>query len=366
VAVTKTKKNTGRRPATSRKKKSSRKRKSGGCAKKLLLLLVGIIILFVVVFLFRGRIEEKLAGWFYGHETSFVPKEYNFDGALYIGKVRKNVPDGPGIMQLEGGAVLAGTWKNGKKYGIFRESDNRGKSTFTLWENDVCVGLANTPKCLKYRGKTVFQNGMFGIDVSKYQPEYWGAMAICVNDNGTLASDIKVAQWIPIEFVIIKASGGRADIDRQYQYHSEMAEILDIPQGAYHVINTGVDISRQVDVFLQQIEEVKLAFPPILDIEGSTLEIPQATFERWEPKYIEWLELVEQRSGIRPMIYCCHNFYKAYAKGSRLEKYDFWIADYSYREIPETCRLRQISEHGRISGWDAEVDIDVLFNKKNQ
>ncbi len=364
MAIIKSTKNTRRKPTTRRRKKSSRKRKSRGWAKRLLFIFVGLLVIALIAFLFRGRIEEKLAGWFYGHETSFVPKHYNFDGALYIGKVRKGVPDGPGILQLEGGTVLAGTWKNGKKDGIMRESDVHGKSTFTLWEDDVCVGPANTIAHLKHRGKEVFQHGKFGIDVSRYQPEYWGAMAICIHEDGSLASDIDVNQWIPIEFVIIKASGGRADIDRQYQYHSEMAEILDIPQGAYHVINPGVDVDKQVDVYLSQIEEVKLAFPPILDIEGSTLEIPQETFERWEPLYLEWLEGVEKRLGIRPMIYCCHDFYKAYAQGSRLAKYDFWIADYSYRDIPEQCRLRQISEHGRISGWDAEVDIDVLLKQQ--
>lgn len=354
-------KNTSRRSSSKRKRTSSLTRKLKRWAKKLVYTVISLFILFLVIFNYRGRIVEKISKWIYGHETSFVPKEYNFDGAIYIGSVKHNVPHGSGVMQLEGGTVLAGTWKNGKKDGIFRESDIRGNSTFTLWANDQCIGNANINVKLKRHERTRFKNGMLGIDVSKYQPEYWGAMAICVNESGSLASNTDVKQWIPVEFVIIKASGGRADIDRQYQYHSEMAEILDIPQGAYHVINPGVDVSKQVEVYLRQIEEVKLDFPPILDIEGSTLEISRSTFERWEPIYIEWLETVERALGISPLIYCCHDFYKNFAVGSKLEKYDFWIADYSSGEIPEHCRLRQISEHGRIAGWDADVDIDVLI-----
>ena len=114
------------------------------------------------------------------------------------------------------------------------------------------------------RGKSLYDNAKFGIDVSKYQPEYWGAMAICVNGSGTLSYDLNVEQWVPVDFVIMKASEGITIIDRQYQYHSEMADILDIPQGAYHVISTKTDVYDQVQLYLNQIQEVNLAFPPIL------------------------------------------------------------------------------------------------------
>ena len=238
------------------------------------------------------------------HESPFVPNKYSFDGALFIGNVMNNHPEGPGIMQLEGGAVLAGTWKDGKKEGIFRESNAQHKTTFTLWENDVCIGKAKTLKSIR-RNKKLYDKAKFGIDVSKYQPEYWGAMAICVNESGTLSADLNVEQWVPVDFVIMKASEGITIIDRQYQYHSEMADILDIPQGAYHVISTKTDVYDQVELYLKQIQEVNLAFPPILDIEGSTKEISPEQFQHFEPIYIDWLEQVEKFTGHRPMVYCC-------------------------------------------------------------
>ena len=142
-----------------------------------------------------------------------------------------------------------------------------------------------------------------------------------------------------------------------------MADILFIPQGAYHVINTNVSIDAQIEVYLNQIQDVDLAFPHILDIEGSTKEIKPSDFARYEPLYLEWLQGVEQQTHVRPIIYCCHDFYKAYGRDSRLAQYDFWIADYTSSDLPSTCYMRQISETGRLAGWNSYVDIDVLLNR---
>jgi GH25 family lysozyme M1 (1,4-beta-N-acetylmuramidase) len=53
----------------------------------------------------------------------------------------------------------------------------------------------------------------------------------------------------------------------------------------------------------------------------------------------------------------------AYGKNSKLKQYDFWIASYGSNVFPSSCRLRQISDRGRIAGWNADVDIDVLMYK---
>ena len=343
-----------------RKKKKSRKGK--GWKRFIIFAFLLLSVISLVLFCSRKKIEDTIVRWTMARETPFVPNKYSFDGALFIGNVVNNHPEGPGIMQLEGGAVLAGTWKDGKKEGIFRESDAKHKTTFTLWENDECIGKAKTLSSIR-RGKSLYDKAKFGIDVSKYQPEYWGAMAICVNGSGTLSYDLNVEQWVPVDFVIMKASEGITIIDRQYKYHSEMADILDIPQGAYHVISTKTDVYDQVQLYLNQIQEVNLAFPPILDIEGSTKEISPEQFKKYEPIYIDWLEQVEKFTGHRPMVYCCYDFYMAYGKNSKLNQYDFWIASYGSNVFPASCRLRQVSDRGRIAGWNADVDIDVLIYK---
>jgi GH25 family lysozyme M1 (1,4-beta-N-acetylmuramidase) len=114
---------------------------------------------------------------------------------------------------------------------------------------------------------------------------------------------------------------------------------------------------------VSQIQEVNLAFPPILDIEGSTKEISPEQFKKYEPIYIDWLEQVEKFTGHRPMVSCCYDFYMAYGKNSKLKQHDFWIASYGSDVFPSSCRLRQISDRGRIAGWNADVDIDVLMYK---
>ena len=196
-----------------RKKKKSRKGK--GWKRFIIFMFLCLGVISLVLFCSRKMIQDTIVRWTMARETPFVPNKYSFDGALFIGNVMNNHPEGPGIMQLEGGAVLAGTWKDGKKEGVFRESDAQHKTTFTFWENDVCIGKAKTLKSIR-RDKNLYDKAKFGIDVSKYQPEYWGAMAICVNGSGTLSADLNVEQWVPVDFVIMKASEGITIIDRQY------------------------------------------------------------------------------------------------------------------------------------------------------
>ena len=139
------KKNTKAKTSKRKKKKS---RKGKGWKRIIIFAFLFLSVISLVLFCSRKKIEDTIVRWTMARETPFVPNKYSFDGALFIGNVVNNHPEGPGIMQLEGGAVLAGTWKDGKKEGIFRESDAKHKTTFTLWENDECIGKAKTLKSI--------------------------------------------------------------------------------------------------------------------------------------------------------------------------------------------------------------------------
>ena len=40
----------------------------------------------------------------------------------------------------------------------------------------------------------------------------------------------------------------------------------------------------------------------------------------------EWLRIVEEHYGVRPIIYTYNNYYIDYLKGHGLDDYDYWIA----------------------------------------
>ena len=305
--------------------------------------LVVSVVAVILLLRFGGAVGGK----------EFVPRQYELEGALWMGELRHDKPHGPGVMQLDDGTVLAGTWHNGVRVGVGRESDVKGRTTYITESGDEL-------RLSRLKGAT--EGDRLGIDLSHHQRIYWGAMMIALNADGTLSDHSQSDHWVPVDFVIAKASEGKNVKDDLFHYHAQMADLLCIPLGAYHVLNPKRNAQEQVDNFLKQIEEVRLSFPPVLDIEGSTRQISEEKFTKvYEPVCVEWLKEVERRTGVRPMIYCCRDFYEHYGSSSQLASYRFWIASYGGNvSWPQGCRLRQISETGRLSGWDCPVDIDLL------
>lgn len=285
------------------------------------------------------------------HVTVFVPQRHQLEGAEFLGELRRGQPDGPGILLLSDGAVMAGTWHEGQREGVFRQIDNERHVSYARWHRDQLAEVI-TP---------VSEPGVhYGVDLSHYQPEAWASMMICVRPDGRLAKDDDVRAWRPVEYVLLKATEGRDVVDPRFDYHSEMAELLRIPQGAYHVYSSHSAPKAQADNYLNALRDVPLDFPAILDIEGSSREIPADVFREQEPAYVEWLQYVTRRTGRRPVIYCCYDFWQHYGRDTRLADYDFWVARYRGKFPPE-CKFRQVSDRGRLAGWVSDVDVDVII-----
>ena len=341
---------------TGKKKKTSGRRSkhpSGSMHRVWRYLITGLAIV-MLGWLAWGCFGPKTSR---GKVIPFEPKHYQLEGAIYTGRLSHGKPDGPGVMQLSDGSVMAGTWNRGLREGVFRYSSAEHVTTFALWKGDKAVEAVEPLRD---------QGALYGVDISHYQNEAWGAMMICVDDKGKpiRKKDSDVNAWRSVDFVIIKATEGSDMRDSRYAYHSEMADILDIPQGAYHVFSSKGDVIAQVDNYMNVINGVHQDFPAVLDIEGSSREIPQSLFSEQEDSYVLWLETIAQRTGRKPMIYCCHDFYKHYGRNTKLSAYDFWIADYNEKAQMNDCHLRQITDKGCMSGWAQYVDVDVLTSVK--
>lgn len=268
------------------------------------------------------------------------------DTSTFVGQTRNGQPDGIGVMTHADGSAEAGRWADGKKDGLVRTYAN-GKTSFALWRKGA---LAQTIHPIR-------SEHPYGIDVSAFQPEHWGAMLIRTTPDGSLTPTGE--SYRPVDFVIIKASGGDTDIDSRYHLHSAMASALGIPQGAYHFFTPLIDAQQQADVFLSQIADTPLAFPPILDVEGDWFQIP-GVFRLIEPEIAKWLDYVRQKTGVRPLIYCNSNFYMSFGKSECFKSHDFWLAAYT-ETAPSGGVMWQCSDEGRLVDWNANVDIDILF-----
>ena len=76
----------------------------------------------------------------------------------------------------------------------------------------------------------------------------------------------------------------------------------------------------------------------------------------------EWLTLVEEHYGVKPIIYTNADFYKHHL-GSDFDTYPLWVAHYLQKHQPRISRkwsFWQHSEQGRVNGISSKVDFNVF------
>ena len=186
-----------------------------------------------------------------------------------------------------------------------------------------------------------------GIDVSRYQS--------IINWKEVKDMEIK---GIKIGFVFMKATEGVGNVDPQFRRNWLKSQEMDIPTGAYHFFIPGKDAKRQANNFMQIVNLKKGDLPPVLDIEiGRRLTVP-----KMQAEVKIWLDAVEKKYGVKPIIYTNVDFYQKYFQQG-FEEYPLWIAHYlqpNKPRIDNTWLFWQHSESGRVNGIKAPVDFNVF------
>ena len=139
--------------------------------------------------------------------------------------------------------------------------------------------------------------------------------------------------------------------------------------GAYHFFSTYTPPAEQASFFLKQTHGMRGDLAPMLDVEPSHKQIERiggrdVLFNRM----LQWLHIVEQRTGRRPVLYVSQLFvndYLSYAPESLL-KYKMWIARYSEYKPYVHLEYWQLTPEGRVRGIHGEVDINVFNGSKAQ
>ena len=132
-------------------------------------------------------------------------------------------------------------------------------------------------------------------------------------------------------------------------------------RGSYHFMHlTSSSVEEQVDNFLDYIVYEEGDFPPVLDIEV-TKQAESIGIDATKHKVLKWLELVENRLGIKPIIYTSANFKKDFLSSSDFDKYDFWIAHYKNTEPDfKGYKFWQFTDKGILHGNDIAVDVNIF------
>ena len=186
-----------------------------------------------------------------------------------------------------------------------------------------------------------------GIDVSRYQQQI----------NWKDVKEMRVKN-ISLAFAFIKATEGTDRVDAQFHRNMPAAEKAGLTRGAYHFFIGSLSGKAQALNYLETVDLGKGDLPPVLDVESAN----GASAEDLQQRIADWLEIVEKKYKIKPIIYSNIDFYKTFLAG-RFDNYPLWIAHYLEKDKPRINRswiFWQHNESGNVNGIRTKVDFNVF------
>lgn len=277
------------------------------------------------------------------------------DKSEYDGQFKNLSPDGYGTIRYTNGSFYRGMWKAGSKTGIGLFIDSIGNKSFGLWDKGLIhkktMNVNVDKKC-------------FGIDLSHHNKiSDWGNMALYGKQKDGFVHTVMPENnfhFLPVDFVFLKATEGATIRDKNYLSNMANAKKYHKKRGSYHFMHlTSSSVEEQVDNFLDYLVFEKGDLPPVLDIEV----IKQAEsigIDKTKEKVLKWLKLVENKIGVKPIIYTSTNFKKNYLSSSEFDAYDFWIAHYKNSEPDyKKYKIWQFTDKGKLHGNNISVDVNL-------
>lgn len=267
---------------------------------------------------------------------------------------------GHGSYQHTDGSYYEGHWEHDMRngFGFCVSNDNLRAG---VWRND------------RFRGERMNYHSerIYGIDISRYQHEKgrrqyaidWNRLRIVSLGNRISEERITGTIDYPVSFVYIKASEGISIVNRHFTADYENCRRRAIPVGAYHFFSTKQRPQDQAAHFLKSARLQRGDLPPMLDIEPSDAQIrqmggPEVLFRNIRT----WLDIVERRVGVRPLLYVNQRFVNNWLdQAPDLKRdYQFWIARYGDYKPDIHLAFWQMTDNGRVSGITPNVDIDAF------
>ena len=194
-----------------------------------------------------------------------------------------------------------------------------------------------------------------------------------VPPNLTHVIGIDVSVWTKVKwarldrtfvaFAFIKATEGTDKLDPDFEKNWSGAKSANIIRGAYHFFRPNQEAAAQATHFIQHVRLEAGDLPPVLDIENVVGAKVPADLAR---RIRIWLELIEQMTGRKSIIYTSPNFWNEHLT-DEFGEYPLWLANYetpSPTAIPKgwkTWTFWQYSEQATVVGIDGKVDT-TLFN----
>ena len=288
----------------------------------------------------------------------------------YYGEFNHDKADGHGAYQTPDGSYFEGHWEADRRNGFGLElltpNGQEPRLKVGEWEKDKFQG-----ERMRYTTERIY-----GIDIARYQHGkgrrpvaiQWNKLRIThVGKHGS--HNVSGTADYPISFVYIKSTEGISVRNKFYSGDYVQARKYGIRTGAYHFWSVRTSGASQAEFFLKHTRFNKGDLPPVLDIEPTKAQIAQMGGAESMFRHIRtWLKMVEQKVGVKPVLYVNQMFVNNYlVKEDDLKRnYSVWIARYSEYKPDIRLTYWQLCPDGRVSGIQGDVDINVFNGYKSQ
>lgn len=205
-----------------------------------------------------------------------------------------------------------------------------------------------------FRWKAIYGEGVYpsgysvhGIDISRYQ----GIIDWEVLRNANIKN-------VPVSFVFMKGTEGVSIVDDNFNLNFYESHKNGLLRGVYHFYTPDVDGRRQAEFYMKQVHLEPGDLPPVLDVEkAGDLSVSQLQRE-----VRKWLDLVEKRYGVKPIIYSGYKFKQKYLNDSVFNQYPFWIAHYYVEKLAYRGKWHfwQYTDCGQVAGIKGPVDCNIF------
>lgn len=258
--------------------------------------------------------------------------------------------------------------KDGKEFFVFQdveENSYRAELLENVPRNTYDFSKLHTDEQTGFKTYEDEENGVtsrIGIDVSEFQGE---------------DIDWKQVRESGIEFVIIRlgyrAYGETGELVLDDMFDRNMQGALDagLDVGVYffsQAITPGEAV-EEAEFVLEHVRGYEIDGPIVYDteeIKGDTARTDNNTRQEFTNYCKVFCDTIEQ-AGYDPMIYANMKWMAFTLDMEQLADYDFWYADYhDVPQCPYDYEIWQYSETGAVPGINANVDLNVWFQKSSE
>lgn len=283
---------------------------------------------------------------------------------IYQGQMDKYLQAcGQGIKDEWDGCHKEGFWRYDVQHGFGFDSSPQHQLRIGEWREGRFLG-----ERMKYTAQRIY-----GIDISRHQHEK-GRQRYGINWKQLRITSLghrhnAEGQTFPVSFIYLKATEGTTIQNRYFATDYHQAHRHHIKVGAYHFFSLKTTAADQARHFLKYAVVRPDDLPPVLDVEPTDAQIEQIGGDEVLMQRIrQFMQIVEQRTGKRPILYVNQMFIRNHMQNAQdiKEHYNVWIARYGQYRPDVKLVFWQLCPDGKVNGITGPVDINVFNGYQGQ